>query len=121
MTPTNAQLRQFIMQVFSDEELVTLCFDYFPEVQQNFTDGMTKNRKALALISYCDSRGRRDDLLATLERERPSRGQERFGVPAATAYTRPGPNHRQTGPPQPAPDLPQPRYGRRGVCPAAGG
>ena len=84
MTPDNAQLRQFIMQSFSDEELVTLCFDYFPEVSQNFADGMTKNRKALALIGYCDSRGLMDNLHATLAQERPTAWQSQFATPVET-------------------------------------
>jgi formylglycine-generating enzyme required for sulfatase activity len=79
MTPSNADLRQFIVQFFNDEELVTLCFDYFPDVNQNFSDGMTKNRKAIGLIAYCETRGRLDDLYAALERERPKAWKERFG------------------------------------------
>ena len=47
MTPTNADLRQFILNFFSDEELDTLCFDYFPEVRQDFTIGMIKNSKVM--------------------------------------------------------------------------
>jgi hypothetical protein len=79
MTPSNADLRQFIVQFFNDEDLVTLCFDYFPDVNQNFSDGMTKNRKAIGLIAYCETRGRLDDLYAALERERPKAWKERFG------------------------------------------
>ena len=30
-----AELRQFIMTYFSDDELNALCFDYFPEVLNN--------------------------------------------------------------------------------------
>ena len=83
MTPTNADLRQFILQFFSDEELETLCFDYFREAQQNFSDGMTRNRKVILLIGYCDTRGRLDDLYAALERERPTAWREKFGAPPA--------------------------------------
>ena len=83
MTPTNADLRQFILQFFSDEELETLCFDYFREAQQNFSDGMTRNRKVILLIGYCDTRGRLDDLYAALERERPTAWREEFGAPPA--------------------------------------
>lgn len=79
MTPSNADLRQFIIQFFNDEELETLCFDYFPDVNQNFSAGMTKNRKAIGLIAYCETRGRLDDLYAALERERPKAWKERFG------------------------------------------
>ena len=70
MTPTNADLRQFINQFFSDEELEMLCFDYFPEAANEFGGGMSKNRKVIALIGYCDRRGRLADLYAALTRER---------------------------------------------------
>ena len=79
MTPTNADLRQFILQFFSDEELETLCFDYFREAQQNFSSGMTKNRKAILLIGYCETRGRLTDLSAALERERPAAWLAQYG------------------------------------------
>ncbi len=42
MTIDNAALRQFILQSFSDEELDTLCFDYFPEVVAEFGHGEIK-------------------------------------------------------------------------------
>ena len=89
MTPTNADLRQFILNFFSDEELETLCFDYFREVRQNFTDGMTKNRKVILLISYCDTRGRLNDLYAALERERSTVWREKFGAPPVETGRRP--------------------------------
>jgi len=80
MTPTNADLRQFILNFFSDEELETLCFDYFREVRQDFTTGMIKNSKVMLLIDYCDTRGRLDDLYAALERERPAAWRKKFGA-----------------------------------------
>jgi formylglycine-generating enzyme required for sulfatase activity len=70
---------------FNDEELVTLCHDYFPEVYQNFSDGMTKNRKALALIGYCESRGLLENLHATLEKERPDQRRNFVGRTAVQA------------------------------------
>jgi len=88
MIPTNADLRQFILNFFSDEELETLCFDYFREAQQNFTNGMTKNRKVILLIGYCDTRGRTSDLYAALERERPTAWRERFGAPPVETFRR---------------------------------
>lgn len=70
MIPTNPQLRQFINQFFSDEEMETLCFDYFPEALNEFGGGMSKNRKIIVLIGHCERRGRLDDLHAALQRER---------------------------------------------------
>ena len=70
MIPTNPALRQFINQFFSDEELETLCFDYFPEALNEFGGGMGKNRKVIALIGYCERRERLADLHAAVARER---------------------------------------------------
>jgi formylglycine-generating enzyme required for sulfatase activity len=89
MTPTNADLRQFILNFFSDEELETLCFDYFREVRQEFTTGMIKNSKVMLLIDYCDTRGRLNDLYAALERERSTVWREKFGAPPVETGRRP--------------------------------
>jgi formylglycine-generating enzyme required for sulfatase activity len=89
MTPTSAELRPFIMEFFSDEELESLCFDYFREPYQNFTTGMTKNRKAMLLVSYCETRGRLADLTAALERERPAAWRDKFGAPPVETGRRP--------------------------------
>jgi formylglycine-generating enzyme required for sulfatase activity len=88
MTPTNADLRQFILHFFSDEELETLCFDYFREARQDFTIGMIKNSKVILLIDYCESRGRMDDLYAALERERPTAWREKFGAAPVETFRR---------------------------------
>ena len=88
MTPTNADLRQFILQFFSDEELETLCFDYFREVRQDFTTGMIRNSKVMILIDHCEKRGRLDDLYAALMRERPVAWRERFSAPSVETFRR---------------------------------
>jgi cold shock CspA family protein len=89
MTIDNAALRQFILQFFGDEDLDTLCFDYFPEAHQNFTIGMTKNRKALLLIGYCETRDRMEDLYAALARERKEAWNQAFAAPPVQTGHRP--------------------------------
>jgi formylglycine-generating enzyme len=82
MSPSNTDLRKFINQFFSDEELETFCFDYFREVSDDFGSGMSKNRKAMRLIAYCESRGVLDNLWANLKKERPTPWREQFGAKA---------------------------------------
>lgn len=89
MIPTTPDLRRFLMEFFDDEEIETLCLDYFPEVGQNFTVGMTKNRKALMLIGFCERRDRLGDLAAALDRERPESWKRLFTAPAAPQPARP--------------------------------
>jgi sulfatase modifying factor 1 len=70
--------RKFLQEFFNDDEITTLCFDYFPQVYNNFIPGMDRNHKAMALVSYCQRTNRLDQLLAALERERSRVYAERF-------------------------------------------
>ena len=36
MAPTTADIRKFLTELFSDEELTTLCYDYFRDVYLRF-------------------------------------------------------------------------------------
>lgn len=83
MTPTNPELRRFINQFFSDEELDTLCFDYFPEALNDFGGGMSKSRKVIVLIGHCERRDRLPDLLAAVARERSEAWNKTFAAPSA--------------------------------------
>lgn len=75
-----AELRQFITQYFSDLELDELCFDYYPDLLNQFTTGMTKSQKVIALIGYCDRRGLTNHLLTTLAKLRAAAYQDQFGL-----------------------------------------
>ncbi|MCA9998447.1 MAG: SUMF1/EgtB/PvdO family nonheme iron enzyme [Anaerolineales bacterium] len=56
-TPDRAQLRQFLQKYYNDDELENLVFDYFPEVAELFTIGMTKPQKVRELIGYAERHG----------------------------------------------------------------
>jgi len=73
-----AELRKFLIQFFSDLELEELCFDYFPELRDEFTLGMNKSQKVIALIDYAERRGMTTHLLTTLDQLRPVAYRERF-------------------------------------------
>lgn len=77
-----AELRQFIMQYFSDVELDELCFDYYPDLLNDFTTGLTKSQKVIALIGYAERRDRMDHLLTTLSKLRSQAFEKRFEPPA---------------------------------------
>jgi formylglycine-generating enzyme required for sulfatase activity len=102
MSPTTADLRQFLTDYFSDEELTTLCFDFFPEVQNSFAAGMSKGQKIQLLIEYVQRREQLPDLLKVLRLQRPAQYAKRFGQAEATPIM----------PPRPAPpaiETPAPR------------
>ncbi|MCP4421092.1 MAG: toll/interleukin-1 receptor domain-containing protein, partial [Chloroflexi bacterium] len=76
--PIHVRARKFLQLFFNDEELTTFCFDYFPQVYNDFTQGMAKNQKVLMLVSYSQRLERFDELLAALERERPKGYRDHF-------------------------------------------
>ena len=63
MPPSTADLRRFLVDAFDDEELKILCFDYFRDVYDDFTTGMTKTQMIQIVIERCVRR----DALANLE------------------------------------------------------
>jgi hypothetical protein len=88
MPATLANIRRFLTEQFSDQELTELCFDHFHEVYRNFGAGATVNAKALALVDYCQRRDRLPELLAVLERERAEPFRRVFGARPGAADRR---------------------------------
>ena len=88
MPATLADLRRFLTEHFSDQELTELCFDHFHEVYRNFGSGETVNAKVLALLGYCQRRDRLPELLAALEQERPEPFRRVFGSSVSDADRR---------------------------------
>lgn len=88
MPATLADLRRFLTEHFSDQELTELCFDHFHEVYRNFGSGETVNAKVLALLGYCQRRDRLPELLTVLEKERPEPFGRVFGPRPAAATDR---------------------------------
>ena len=72
MNYETAKLRYFIQQYFGPDDLDSLLFDYFPTVREEITPGMTKSQQVKLLLDYCPRHGRIPDLLAALQRERPT-------------------------------------------------
>lgn len=82
MTHTTAEIRRFLVDTFNDEELKILCFDYFRDVSDEFTTGMTKGQMIQLLIERCVRREALANLEAALRAERPDQYRQRFGAPA---------------------------------------
>ena len=82
MPPTTADLRRFLVDTFDDEELKILCFDYFRDVYDEFTTGMTKTQMIQLLIERCVRRDALANLEAALRAERPEQYEKRFGAAA---------------------------------------
>lgn len=91
MTPAIPDLRQYLTSAYSDEELATLCFEYFRDVYENFAAGMTKTQKVLLLLDHCQRRDLLPNLAAALERDRTEQYQRRFASAVPTQLRAPDP------------------------------
>ena len=70
-TYNTAAVRELLMAAFSDEELMTFCFDDFRPVYEEFTTGMSRTGKVQRLVESCDRRGETEKLLARVEQANP--------------------------------------------------
>lgn len=82
-TPTNKQLREFIITVFDDSELNMFCFDHFEDVDIPVQMGI--NDKAVMLIKHCKRRALVADLLLALQEARPRQYKHTFALQVKTA------------------------------------
>jgi CheY-like chemotaxis protein len=67
-----AAIRDLLNAAFNDEELTTLCFDYFRPVYDDFAGGMSKGQKVQRLLDYCSRREQVEALLAAVQRANPA-------------------------------------------------
>jgi hypothetical protein len=89
-------IRQYLTDAYNDEEFIVLCSDYFRDVYESFTTGMTMGQKIQLLLDHCQRHDLLPALEAALQRNRPEQFRARFG-PSVVEF-RPA----QAGPP-PAP------------------
>ena len=75
-----ATTRQFLQKRFNDGELNAFCADCFPDVYNDFTEGMRKSRKIQLLIDHCQNQRRWVDLQEALKQERSIAYVEVFGI-----------------------------------------
>lgn len=80
MDSRTRDIRNFIGNFFNDTELTTFCFDYFPIVEQEFTNGMSRSHKIQLLLDHCRRQERIASLLAALERERPQQARTKLTI-----------------------------------------
>jgi hypothetical protein len=71
--------RRFLNDAFSDEEFVSFCFDYFREVEKDFSAGMRKGDKIQRLLYYCSERDGVQALFNALQEKLPDQYLKHFG------------------------------------------
>ena len=83
--PTRTQLRDFIAERFSRDELGLLCTDYFPDFYRDYADTNIPLIKLVnALIEHCERRDLLDNLRAAAHAKRPDPYESAFGRPRLT-------------------------------------
>ena len=73
MSYTNKQIRDFLTEFFADdpEEFEFFCDDYYLNVKEQFSDGMTPKRRAHLLTLHVAESGGFDQLLDNLKAYQP--------------------------------------------------
>jgi hypothetical protein len=65
-------IRNLLTAAFSDSELTNFCFDYFSEVYETFSSGMSKPQKIQELLDYSRRHVEVEHLLQLVETQNPS-------------------------------------------------
>ncbi|MBI1879122.1 MAG: ATP-binding protein [Chloroflexi bacterium] len=68
----SAVVRKLIKAAFDEEELTTLCYDYFRSVFDKFSTGMTKSQKIQHLLDFANRYDQMEKLLALIEQLNPT-------------------------------------------------
>jgi len=71
-----AAIRELLTAALSDEELTTLCYDYFRPVHDRFSAGQSRSAKTQLLIEYCERHGEFPRLLTEVNRINPRQYQQ---------------------------------------------
>lgn len=72
MKYSTSALRTSLTESFSDTDITVLCFDYFPEVQNQFSSGMPKGEKIQLLLEYCKTQESFQRLVEAIRKIRPN-------------------------------------------------
>ena len=81
--PTRTELREFIVERFSRDELSLLCADHFDQFHTDDPEWRSMFPKfAQALVDYCYRHSKLDTLILALQSKRPIAWQETFAPPA---------------------------------------
>jgi Effector-associated domain 7/Trypsin-like peptidase domain len=67
---SRAVLRELLDTAFAEDDLRNFCFDYFPEVESEFTSGQTKAQRVRALILYAETRSQLSKLVGSVRAAR---------------------------------------------------
>jgi hypothetical protein len=76
LNPPSGVVRELLEAAFNDEKLQGFCEDYFLEVANDFSLGMSKAQKVGRLMDYCRRRNKTGELLARIHEANPEKYAE---------------------------------------------
>lgn len=82
MTYNLSTIQQLLTKALSAEELNELCFEYFPSVFAQFTDGQSVSYRRRLLLEYAEKHREIPNLLEAIEEYNPTAYQDYFPEPA---------------------------------------
>lgn len=91
-------IRKLLTEAFSEEDLSYFCYDYFREVYDRFSAGMSAKAKIQSLIEYCDRNNSFDWLLTLVKEANPAKYAEfgpLLGPPQLSSKQTVGPQHKE--------------------------
>src|SRR5262245_25955024 len=66
-----AFILELVKSALMDDDLATLCQGHFPEVNNRFTKGQTRDKKICLLVEYADKHGQVPKLLTQVHKINP--------------------------------------------------
>lgn len=68
---SSGAIRKLLNEALSDEDLKTLCYDYFRPVYDEFGSQMSRQEKIQLLLEHCERRQQLDELLTYVKKTNP--------------------------------------------------
>ena len=73
-----AVIRKLLIDALDNDDLNDLCYDYFPDVYKEFSEGMGNRKRRRLLIDYCERRNQLEKLLDHIRSLNPEKYNEYF-------------------------------------------
>jgi Tol biopolymer transport system component len=67
-----SEIRKLLLTAFSDQDFSIFCYDHFPVVYKDFTEGMRLATKVQLLVDYCNRTNSFDNLLSLVKEVNPN-------------------------------------------------
>ncbi|MCB9078741.1 MAG: toll/interleukin-1 receptor domain-containing protein [Anaerolineaceae bacterium] len=80
MAYNSAEIRKLLQNALGEDEFMSLCYDYFRPVYDQFSAGMGRLQKTQRLLEYCERQDKFDELLAHVREINPGQVDKFVGA-----------------------------------------